>query len=78
MKDHIIEFTHRYFDFFVEPMKRWFPRQVVFWRPDNQDGFFAKRSKPLGYWLGHVVGYTLFFLAMIVIGYYLESYFSTR
>jgi len=67
------ELAHRYFDFFVEPMKRWFPRQVVFWRPDNREGLFTKRSKPLGYWLGHVAGYLLI---LCVVG--LILYFSTK
>ena len=72
MREHIYELTHIYFDFFVEPMKKWFPQQVTFWRPDNQEGMFAERSKPLGYWLGHVVGYAV----IVIIG--LVIYFSIK
>jgi hypothetical protein len=72
VREHIYELTHIYFDFFVEPMKKWFPQQVTFWRPDNQEGLFAERSKPLGYWLGHVAGYAV----IVIIG--LVIYFSIK
>ena len=62
-----IELTHRYFNFFVEPMKRWFPTPVYFWRPDNKDSWWAWREKPLGYWLGHVVGYLVIIAAICTI-----------
>ncbi len=55
----MFEWTHKYFNFFVTPMKKWFPQPVTFYRPDNNEGLFAKRTKPLGYWLGHVVGYAV-------------------
>ena len=48
--------THWWINLFVEPMKRWLPWEVWFWRPDNNHGLFHLDKKPLGYWLGHVVG----------------------
>ena len=61
------ELTHRYFNFFVTPMKRWFPQPVTFYRPDNKEGWFAKREKPLGYWLGHVVGYLVIIVVVVLV-----------
>ena len=54
-----MEFFHAFVDLFVEPLKKIFPQPVTFYRPDNKDGLFARREKPLGYWLGHVVAWVV-------------------
>ena len=64
--------THRYVDLFVEPLKKVFPQPVEFYRPDNKEGLFAKRTQPLGYWLGHVAAWiTLITPASLVLAVYL-------
>ena len=55
--DALAEFGHAYVDMFVRPLKILFPKEVWFYRPDNKEGWFAYREQPLGYWVGHVIGY---------------------
>ena len=65
--DGLKEIPHAFVDFFVRPLKIWFPQPVTFWRPDNDLGF-VKDTKPLGYWLGHIVVWGLLLgLAVYII-----------
>lgn len=57
---------HRYVDFFVEPLKKLLPWPVWFYRPDNKEGFLARREKPLGYWVGHIVAYVILALPLLL------------
>lgn len=68
-KTAVIEVTHAYFDIFVEMLKGPLPWPVSFFRPDNKDGFFALRKKPLAYWVGHVIGYIVLALIWAILVY---------
>ena len=69
LKNAFIEFTDAYFDIFVERLKVPLPWRVPFFRSDNKEGLFTLRWKPLGYWIGHLVGYIILFLLWTVLVY---------
>ena len=75
MKEHIkrigyalVELSDAIVDLFVEPLKAGFPFLLPFGRPDNRV-FWKRVNKPLGYYLGHLVGVPAMLVFFMVLGY---------